>query len=110
MNKYNAKKTTVDGIVFDSKRESLRYKELKILLNAGIIKDLVLQPKFELQPHYKKNGKTIRAIHYIADFSYYDNEKGHEVIEDSKGFRTATYLLKKKLFGYKYPDKTIIEV
>ena len=31
MNKYHAKKTTVDGIEFDSKLEANRYCELKLL-------------------------------------------------------------------------------
>ena len=56
--------------VFDSIRESQRYKELKLLERAGEISNLKLQPKFLLQDSFKKNGKTYRKIEYIADFSY----------------------------------------
>ena len=60
MNKYHAIKTTVDGITFDSRAEARRYRELKLLERAGVIENLVLQPKFELQPKYKI-GKGVNA-------------------------------------------------
>ena len=44
--KYNAVKTEVDGVVFDSKLEAKRYSELKMLLRSGIISELELQKKF----------------------------------------------------------------
>lgn len=70
MNKYNNKKVQVDMYVFDSIIESQRYKELKLLERAGEISNLELQPKFLLQETFKKNGKTYKAINYIADFMY----------------------------------------
>lgn len=71
MNKYHNCKVMVDGIKFDSKAEARRYAELKLMEDTGHIKELKLQPKFELQPKYKNNkGETIRAITYKADFSY----------------------------------------
>lgn len=110
MSKYRSKKIIIDGISFDSKRESDRYVELKLLERGGKIKDLKLQHKFELQPSFKKNGKTIRAITYIADFTYFDLETMRNVIEDVKGYKTEVYKLKKKMFEYKFPELTIIEV
>ena len=111
MNKYYNKKLIVDGIKFDSKKEAKRYLELKLLKRAGKIRDLELQPEFVLQPSYINNkGKSIRAITYIADFVYYDIEKEKYVIEDTKGFRTDVYKLKKKIFEYKYPNTTIEEI
>lgn len=110
MSKYHSKKITIDGITFDSKAEAQRYCELKMLERAGKIKDLLLQHKFELQPSFKKNGKTIRAITYVADFVYFDLERMRNVVEDVKGFKTKEYQLKKKLFEYKYPDLTIVEI
>ena len=106
--KYKAKKVVVDGIKFDSKREEQRWKDLLILQHIGEIKDLRRQVRFELQPSYKKNGKTIRAITYIADFTYFLN--GKLIVEDSKGYRTEVYKLKKKIFEYKYPELEIKEV
>ena len=108
--KYHSKKTTIDGITFDSKKEANRYCELRLLEKAGKIKDLRLQHQFVLQPPFKKNGKSIRAITYVADFVYYDFERMRNVVEDVKGYKTDVYQIKKKMFEYKYPDLTIIEV
>lgn len=98
--KYGNTKTTVDGIKFDSKREASRYSQLKLLERAGKITDLILQPRFELIPKYEINGRKVRKMEYIADFQYVEN--GKTVIEDSKGFKTKEYLIKKKLFEFKY--------
>ena len=70
MNKYRNKKVIVDDYIFDSIQESKRYKELKLLLRAGEISNLQLQPRFLLQKGFKKNGKTYRKVEYIADFMY----------------------------------------
>ena len=111
MNKYFNKKVIVDGIKFDSKKEANRFKELKLLKRSGLIKELELQKVFELQPKYINNkGEHIRAITYKCDFFYYDNEKEQYIVEDTKGFRTEVYKLKKKLFEYTYPDLTIEEI
>jgi hypothetical protein len=91
MNKYNAKKTYVDGIAFDSKKEAKRYQELKLLERGGVISDLDCQVKFELIP--KQEGE--RPCYYVADFVYTEN--GKKVVEDVKGFRTDVYKLKRKL-------------
>jgi hypothetical protein len=110
MTKFLAKKTIVNGIKFDSKKESLRYKELLLLQKKGIITDLKLQPRYTLQESFKKNGKTYRKIEYVADFAYYDKELKKEVIEDVKSDFTEkdkVFKLKQKLFEYKYKDKTI---
>lgn len=99
-NKYRAKKTKVDDIVFDSYMEAKRYRQLVTLEMAGEISDLVLQPKFRLMDSYKYNGKAIKAIDYIADFMY--REDGKLVVEDVKGMRTQAYIIKSKLFIKKY--------
>lgn len=96
--KYKAKKTTVDGIRFDSQKEAARYCELKRLEQIGEIERLELQPKFELLPPFVYDGVKIRGIVYRADFSYYRG--GVKCIEDVKGFRTKEYLIKKKFLLY----------
>lgn len=95
--KYGSRKTVMDGIVFDSKREALRYRELSLMLRAGEISDLKLQEKFEIIPVQRdENGKVIeRAAYYIADFVYKDRD-GRTVVEDAKGYRTPEYILKRK--------------
>lgn len=108
--KYYNKKTRINNITFDSKIEALRYVELKFLQNIGKIKDLKLQPKYELIPTFKKNNETFKKTTYIADFSYYDNELGKIIVEDVKGFKTDVYRLKRKMFEYYYPNLTIREI
>ena len=102
-NKYNNKKTVIDGITFDSKDESLYYQALKNMKANGLIKDFELQPKFILQESFVKDGKKYRAIHYIADFKVINND-GSFYIVDIKGILTTEFKIKMKLFNYKYPD------
>ena len=103
MSKYNNKKTIVDGIVFDSRDESLYYQALKNMKEKGSIKDFRLQPKFILQEAFAKNGKKYRAINYIADFKVINNDSSFYVV-DVKGMLTTEFKIKMKLFNYKYPD------
>lgn len=100
--KYGAKKTVVDGITFDSKKEADYYCTLKMQQAAGEVKEFYLQVPFELQPSFKRDGKTIRAIKYIADFVV-EYPHGCKEVIDTKGFRTETYKVKKKLLLYKFP-------
>jgi hypothetical protein len=99
--KYNAKKTIVNGITFDSGAEAARYQELRILEMTGQISGLKLQPQYELQPKFKHDGKTVQAIYYVGDFEYWEN--GQLVVDDCKGVLTPVFQLKSKLFRYKYP-------
>ena len=87
--KFNAHRTEVDGITFDSKKEALRYMELKILSKTGHISELKLQPEYPMIV----NGHKVCS--YRADFRYVEN--GKTVVEDCKGMRTPMYQLKKKL-------------
>jgi len=108
--KYNAVKTEFDGIKFASKKEAEYYKNLLLLKQAGEVVDIKLQPEFELQEGYIKDGAKIRPIKYIADFLVVYKD-GHIEIIDTKGYRKdKVYLLKKKLFHYKFKSLTIKEV
>ena len=102
MAKYRNRKTVVDNITFDSKKESLRYSQLKLLLDAGIIRNLLRQPEFPLIVNGVYCGK------YLADFSYVA-ECGSLIIEDVKGasafHRTPVYRLKKRLVEAMYGVK-----
>lgn len=106
--KYNAVKTEVDGIKFDSAKESKRYASLKLLERAGVIENLKLQPRFLLQEGFTYNGHKERKIEYVADFQYERN--GQTIVEDVKGMKTEVYKLKRKLFLYKYRDIVFREV
>ena len=77
---------------------------------AGVIRDLELQPEYELIPSFRKNGKTWRRTLYKADFRYILAEDDSYIIEDVKGSTsviTDVFRLKQKLFEYKYPEYTI---
>lgn len=95
MRKYRNKKTVVDGITFDSKKEAERYKQLKRMQEAGDISDLELQPEFVIAERVKLDGKTKRQRKYRADFRYL--QSGEVVVEDVKGFKTEMYKLKRHL-------------
>lgn len=98
--KYHAKKTTVDGITFDSRREADRYLVLKGMEDDGVIGDLRRQVRYELVPAFDVDGRHYRPVYYVADFVYV--EDGKEVVEDVKGMRTDVYRLKSKLFARRY--------
>ena len=110
-NKYKNTKITVNGILFDSKREAARYCELLILEQAGKITELRRQVKYTLIPaQYEPDtigprggrikGKLIeREAAYYADFVYLD-ETDQTVVEDTKGMRTPDYVLKRKMMLY----------
>lgn len=101
--KYRSKKTEIDGIIFDSKREAKRYTELRMLEEAGEIKDIQRQVSYTLIPSQKdENGKVIeRACKYVADFVY-ETKDGQTVVEDTKGIRTTAYIIKRKLMLERY--------
>lgn len=114
MNKYHSRKIIIDGQTFDSKKEYIRWCELKLLQKAGKIKDLERQVKFVLIPaqheivwNDKKkqyeNGKCIeRECAYIADFVYHDMTTGFKTVEDTKGFKTKDYIVKRKLMLWRH--------
>mgnify|MGYP002795823400 FL=1 len=124
--KYKNTKYTYLGIKFDSLKECRRYTELRLLEQAGKIKDLELQKAYELIPaQYEetaeiytkgirkgepKQGKLLeRACYYVADFYYIDCETGKTVVEDVKGYREggayALFSVKRKLMLYIYHIK-----
>ena len=107
-NKYNARKTTVYGITFDSKRESEVYLMLREKKRLGEIKSIDLQPTYTLLEGFRDNtGKAQKPITYTADFLVEYDDGRREVVE-VKGMRTRDYLLRKKLFLYKMRDENII--
>ena len=107
--KYKNSKVEIGKNVFDSKKEAQRFMELELLVKNGAISNLQRQVKFELIPSQKIDGKVAeRACSYVADFVYKDKE-GNTIVEDTKGFRTADYIIKRKLMLYVHGIK-IVEV
>ena len=103
MNKFNAKQEIKEGQHFHSRKESRRYKELQLMERAGAIRDLKRQVRYLLiETQYDENGKCIeRSCNYYADFVYKTKE-GKLVVEDTKGFRTKDYIIKRKLMLKNY--------
>lgn len=101
---------TVDGITFHSRAEATRYEELKLLLKAGRIHNLELQPEYVLIPPFihPKHGK-FRGVKYRADFRYVD-ESGVLVVEDVKGYATDSYRIKKTLLIWRHPEINFREI
>ncbi len=116
MSKYLSRKTTVNGVVFDSKKEARRYYELLLQQKAGMISGLERQKKFVLIPTQrepdiigarggKHPGKVIeKECAYIADFVY--QVQGQTVVEDVKGYRMGgaytVFTIKRKLMLERY--------
>lgn len=96
VSKYHSRKITKDGMTFDSVKEYRRFCELSLLEKAGAIADLKRQVKFELIPSQRVDGKVAeRPCTYVADFVY--QEGGRTIVEDTKGFKTKDYIIKRKL-------------
>lgn len=116
--KYHNKKVLAeDGEIFDSHREYRRYMELKLLERAGEIADLKRQVPYIIIPEHRepdttgprggtRKGRLIEsATRYIADFVYYEKDRGgkwHQIVEDCKGMRTDAYKIKRKLMFHVY--------
>lgn len=105
-NKYSARKTVAYGIKFDSLAES-RYYPFAVAFAASLGLELRLQEKFELQPSFKLNGKTKRAITYTPDFTFWDGDQLVKAV-DVKGVQSETFKVKAKLFCYKYGCELIL--
>lgn len=102
-NKYGNHKCQYKGIKFDSKKECEYFIYLEHLEAQGAISDLQRQVRFTLQPSFKHQGKTIRAITYVADFTYVDSDGKFHIV-DTKGVKTDVYLLKKKIMQFQGHD------
>lgn len=98
--KYRNNKVVVDGIEFDSRKESRRWAVLTLMLASGEISDLQRQVVFELAPAARLLGdiRMKPAIRLIADFTY--RRGGELVVEDTKSIATKNlpvYRIKKHL-------------
>lgn len=99
-----SKKVVIDGITFDSQIEGEYYEYLKNLEKDGKIHYLQCHPSYMLQGKAERHGKQYKAVLYVADFEYFDEEERINVVIDVKGYATETAKLKRKLFVYNYPE------
>lgn len=91
--KYGNRKVVVDGVTFDSVKEANRWQVLKLMERAGEIGNLKRQPRFPLMI-----GDALICT-YIGDAAYERPPGGPLVIEDTKGFLTDIYKIKRKLMA-----------
>lgn len=100
----NTEKRTYDGIVFDSQMEMRYYRDVVLpLARSGDIRYYELQKEYELQPKFVRDGQSVRAITYVADF-YVEYSDGRIEVIDIKGCPDGVARLKRKMFEYIYPD------
>lgn len=104
--KYNAKKTVVDGISFDSKAEAEYYLHLKHLQAINVVRSFYLQPVINIVPSFKYDGKTVRKMDYKLDFKVEYSDGTVEYV-DIKGMATTDAKMKLKLVRYLNQDKKI---
>ena len=100
--KYGNKKVKYDSITFDSKKEYVRYLELKAMEEEGIISELRVHVTYTIFRGFKdQDGKKHRDITYTPDFVYLKDDV--IVCEDLKSVATQrdpVYRMKKKMFIY----------
>lgn len=105
INKYGAKKSHCSaGHEHDSRREAKRCNDLRILVMAGEITDLEIEPQY----WFEINGAVIkhtngRRVGYKPDFGYRERD-GRSIVEDSKGFAARDFPLRCAIFRALFPD------
>lgn len=92
--KYNAVKTVLDGIRFDSKKEGKYYNELKLRVKSGEVVFFLRQTPFHL----------IGGITYRVDFQEFHAD-GTVHFVDVKGMITTEFKKVKKQVEATYPVK-----
>lgn len=106
MSKYRSKKSFCNQMhKHASKKEATRCDELTMMERGGLISILKQQPRIVLKEKFVYQGKVIKPIIYIADFSYFDSQEEMFVVEDVKGFKTDVYKLKVKLLKFIMRDR-----
>ena len=90
-----------------SNKEKNRGAVLELMQKEGIISDLQKQVVYNLIPaqYDVVDGKKKcleRACTYRADFVYFDDRTNELVVEDTKGFRTTEYVIKRKLMLHEH--------
>lgn len=105
LNRIGKDYKTGEDIQFDSLLEKQFYEENIVNgMECGEIVDYDLQKKYQLQPSFKKNGKTIRAIDYVADAWVLYPDGTEKVFDVKGGLVDPVAKIKQKMMYYKYPD------
>jgi len=78
LRRYTAKREWHDGVRYGSQRELARYKDLRLMQDAGAIGDLKIHPRYDL------HVLGIKLGFIELDFEYLDHASGKRVYEDVK--------------------------
>lgn len=117
--KYKSRKTLVNGILFDSKKEAARWQQLVLWEKSGGIRNLRRQMRYALCPLIIDGAdcrdvnagtptpRRLPVAYYVADFEYEERSQAVPdwwplIVEDVKGVKTPIYLLKKHWFEAQY--------
>lgn len=90
--KFNAVKTELDGIRFDSKREAKAYADLMVEKRAGIILFVLRQVPLHLP------GGTRLVVDFVVFYA-----DGSVRFLDAKGMETDSFKIKKREIEAVYP-------
>ena len=101
--KYRNRKTTVDGLDFDSQGEANHWFKLKLRERAGEITGLKRQVRYDL---HGVDGRKVCAI--VPDYEYTIAATGELVTADFKGTVQPMFLLKAKLFAAEYGRQIVV--
>lgn len=95
---------TFNDITFDSAMEMQYYRDVLCpLMESGNVVECDLQKPYVLQPKFIRNGKTVPAITYVADFRVLYRD-GHEEVIDIKGYPDSVAKIKRKMFWHTFPE------
>jgi hypothetical protein len=106
--KYGAKPTTITykgkEIRCASRAEAKRFGELILLERAKEITNLKFHPRYPLlaRSYVADCGEREIGV-YVGDARYQEARTGVIVLEEIKGFETAVWKLKQKIFAANYP-------
>lgn len=93
-NKFSARPLRCQaGVMHQSTSEARRCDELHLMQKGGLIRDLRAHP----QARFRLDVGDHHICDYLADFVYFDNERGEDVVEDVKGHQTEVSKFKLKL-------------
>ena len=93
-NKYGAKKTEYNGVVYDSKREASYAQELDLKKNEKQPAERVVH--VERQWRIRLNVNDVKICDHIIDF-WVEYADGHIELVEVKGYETAVWKIKRKL-------------